>query len=65
VAVTVLVVTPTCLVQETLVRVIVFVDVVVTALGLTVLIFLAVPLGTVTVEVGPAVTTSVEVVIIV
>jgi hypothetical protein len=53
------------LVQESLVRVIVFVEVVVTALGLIVLIFLAVPLGTVTVEVGPAVTTSVEVVVIV
>jgi hypothetical protein len=41
------------------------VDVVVTRLGVTVLIFLAVPLGTVTVEKGPTVSTSVEVVVVV
>lgn len=58
-----MVVTAKVLVQESLVRVMVFVDVVVTALGLTVLTFLAVPLGIVTVENGPVVTTSVEVVV--
>jgi hypothetical protein len=52
-------------VKETLVLVMVFVDVVVTGFGRMVLIFFAVPLGTVTVEKGPTVATSVEVVVIV
>lgn len=38
-------------------------EVVVTALGVTVLVFFTVPLGTVTVEKGPVVITSVDVVV--
>jgi hypothetical protein len=65
VASTVFVVTPKPSVTESLVFVLVDVVVVVTLLGVTVLIFLAVPLGTVTVENGPVVRTSVEVVVVV
>lgn len=53
------------MVRETRVFVIVFVEVAVTALGVTVLVSFAVPEGTVTVENGPVVTTSVEVVVMV
>jgi hypothetical protein len=65
VAWTVLVTVPKYLVHDCLVRVMVFVTVVVTAFGVTVLILLAVPLGMITVENGPVVTTSVEVVVMV
>lgn len=61
VAVTVLVVVVTCLVRDQDVFVFSLVEVVVTALGFTVLILFAVPLGTVTVESGPTVDTSVNV----
>lgn len=65
VAVAVLVVMENSLVRESLVLVIVFVDVVVTGGGVTVLVFFAVPLGRVTVERGPVVTTSRKVVVVV
>lgn len=65
VAVTVLVTIPKSFVTDIFVLVISFVVVVVTAGGVTVLIFFAVPLGTVTVENGPVVITSVDVVVIV
>lgn len=65
VAVTVCVTMPKSMVTETLVLVMSFVEVVVTAGGATVTIVLAVPLGAVIVEKGPVVMTSVEVVVIV
>jgi hypothetical protein len=65
VAVTVAVVTEKTLVKENDVLVIIFVEVVVVGGGVIVFVFLAVPLGSVTVESGPVVTTLKKVVVVV
>lgn len=65
VAVTVLVVTANIFVRLMEVLVIVFVDVVVVGGGVTVLVRFAVPLGKVTVDSGPVVIVSTEVVVVV
>lgn len=65
VAVTVLVVFAKFFVRVKDVFVIVFVEVVVVGAGVTVLVFFAVPLGKVTVDSGPVVIISVEVVVVV
>jgi len=65
VAVTVFVVTAKLVVIENFVLVKILFDVVVTGFGVTVFVFLAVPLGRVIVERGPVVETSVNVVVVV